>query len=363
MDESETPEQRRERLKALAKSRVDRLIAGEELSSHMDRSNSGSVAAEAISSADELSQHGSVSFAIRRYWVQVTKLNEDTEINGRYYNTFAVEVDGFELDSPLLRDGTAGAGSVFGKDYVFGVPEPLRDIVGSIARGITPYEALSKVIANIYFSDYFPKYTWDVQARRAESERIYRRIKEEAENFQEILVRKYTQLVYRDEYETLETARFKDELKRFAGKRLPDVPATVVAEVVFPMVARWVEDQAVSTREPKFDPTMSPTEYERFCANRFSATGWATRLTKGSGDQGADIICEANNRRLVVQCKLYTGTVGNTAVQEVIAAREYEYADLAAVVSNAPFTPAARELASAANVRLLHHDEINKVTP
>ena len=69
------------------------------------------------------------------------------------------------------------------------------------------------------------------------------------------------------------------------------------------------------------------------------------------------------HKRLVVQCKLYSGSVGNAAVQEVIAAREYEYADLAAVVSNGPFTASARELASAANVLLLHHDEIARVLP
>lgn len=363
LDESETPEQRRERLKALAKTRVDRLVAGETLSPHMNRFSNLNPAAEAISSADDLFHYGSASFTIRRYWVQVTNLRKSTNINGRHYNTFAVEVDGVELDSPLLHSPMAGVGSGSGQDYVFGVPEPLRDILGNLVRGRTPYEALSNVIGNIHFSDYFPQYTKDVQARRVELERIHQRIKEEAENFQDILVRKYTQLVYRDEYETLETTRFRDELKRFAGKRLPDLPASVVAEVVFPMVARWVEEQEVSTTEAEFDLTMSPTEYERFCANRFSAIGWAARLTKGSGDQGADIICEANNRRMVIQCKLYTASVGNAAVQEVIAAREYEYADLAAVVSNAPFTPAARELASAANVVLLHHDEICKVTP
>jgi restriction system protein len=104
-------------------------------------------------------------------------------------------------------------------------------------------------------------------------------------------------------------------------------------------------------------------DYERFCAGRFAAAGWATRLTKSSGDQGADIICEANQKRLVVHCKLYSGSVGNAAVQEVIAAREYEYADLAAVVSNAPFTETAKQLASAANVLLLHHDGIDNMVP
>jgi hypothetical protein len=38
LEGSETPEQRRERLKALAKARVDRLVAGEVLTPHADSS-------------------------------------------------------------------------------------------------------------------------------------------------------------------------------------------------------------------------------------------------------------------------------------------------------------------------------------
>jgi restriction system protein len=87
------------------------------------------------------------------------------------------------------------------------------------------------------------------------------------------------------------------------------------------------------------------------------------RLTKASGDQGVDIVCEAGGKRLVVQCKLYSGSVGNAAVQEAIATREFEGADLAAVVSNGVYTSGARELASAANIYLLHHDEIAKLRP
>jgi HJR/Mrr/RecB family endonuclease len=272
-----------------------------------------------------------------------------------------VSVDGNELSHHILHD-PSGANKFFGKDYVFKVPEPLHSRFGETVRGRTPYEALFKVIGNEIFSAYL---AWHLEATKAQSfeyERVLKRVAEETTRFRDVLVRKYKQLVYRDEYETLETARFKDELRRFAEKRLSDVPASAVAEIVFPMVTRWAEEQAASATETEFDPTMSPTEYEQFCADRFSAIGWVARLTKGSGDQGADIICESNNQRMVVQCKLYSGSVGNAAVQEVIAAREYEYADLAVVVSNAPFTNAARELASAANVRLLHHDEIQTIS-
>jgi HJR/Mrr/RecB family endonuclease len=71
-----------------------------------------------------------------------------------------------------------------------------------------------------------------------------------------------------------------------------------------------------------------------------------------------DLSTGANNVNGVVQCKLYGQSVGNSAVQEVIAAREYYQATIAIVVSNATYTNSARQLASMANVILLHHDEI-----
>ncbi len=67
--------------------------------------------------------------------------------------------------------------------------------------------------------------------------------------------------------------------------------------------------------------------------------------------------------RLVVQCKRLSKPVGNAAVQEVAAALRYWSGDRAAVVSNAGFTPAARRLAQATGVLLLHHDALDDLDP
>jgi restriction system protein len=55
--------------------------------------------------------------------------------------------------------------------------------------------------------------------------------------------------------------------------------------------------------------------------------------------------------------------VGNGAVQEIAAAMRYWSGDMAAVVSNAGFTPAARKLAAATGVLLLHHDGLAELQP
>ncbi|KQP50304.1 restriction endonuclease [Methylobacterium sp. Leaf108] len=129
--------------------------------------------------------------------------------------------------------------------------------------------------------------------------------------------------------------------------------------------ARWAEIlevvEAVAERVDLPDETDVPEEgiaYERHCAGRLRAAGWQARTTAASGDQGADIVAERDGLRLVVQCKRHGRPIGNAAVQEAACAARYWSGDLAAVVTNAGFTPAARKLAAATDVLLLHHDDL-----
>lgn len=108
---------------------------------------------------------------------------------------------------------------------------------------------------------------------------------------------------------------------------------------------------------------MAPTDYELHCALLLRSVGWDAQTTVASGDQGADIIAHRGGVVLVVQCKLYSQPVGNSAVQEISAARLHQRADYAAVVSNASFTPAARQLAMTNGLYLLHHEELRVFDP
>ena len=144
---------------------------------------------------------------------------------------------------------------------------------------------------------------------------------------------------------------------------------------VLPQLARAFPDYVESRRaealavvEAVADSVALPDEedlpedgigYERFCLARLRAAGWRVHPTPASGDQGADIVASRGGLRLVLQCKRYGKPVGNAAVQEAAGARGYWEADAAAVVSNAGFTPAARKLAAATGVLLLHHDDLD----
>lgn len=121
--------------------------------------------------------------------------------------------------------------------------------------------------------------------------------------------------------------------------------------------ARFVSDPRI------FDARMEPADYERHCAMLLRTAGWKAQVTAASGDQGTDVLARRAGRILVLQCKLYSNPVGNSAVQAVSAARLHQRADLAAVVSNASFTPAARQLARTNGVHLIHHDELRAFDP
>jgi restriction system protein len=82
-------------------------------------------------------------------------------------------------------------------------------------------------------------------------------------------------------------------------------------------------------------------------------------LTKGSGDQGIDIIATKDGVVVVLQCKRYSGSVGNKAVQEVLGGKEMIKANHAAVVTNSTYTKSARQLAANSGVMLIHFDQLN----
>ena len=141
----------------------------------------------------------------------------------------------------------------------------------------------------------------------------------------------------------------------------------VITEMASPrlgdLASDWIEKEVAAFGSPRASeesPVQSLTghEYEEYCIKILRDGGWEARQTPKSGDQGVDIIAERDGISVAIQCKNYRQPVGNKAVQEALAGKSYEQADFAAVVSPAPYTKAARDLASATGVLLLHHEEL-----
>lgn len=102
----------------------------------------------------------------------------------------------------------------------------------------------------------------------------------------------------------------------------------------------------------------SGLEYERYVAEILRKHGFITKVTKGSGDHGADIIAQTPKGKLVIQCKYYGTPVGNKAVQEAYSAKDIYDAEQAWVVTNNRFTPAAKFAAQKLGVLLINHEDI-----
>lgn len=106
---------------------------------------------------------------------------------------------------------------------------------------------------------------------------------------------------------------------------------------------------------------MTGEDFEVFIAQILGKIGFYNiQLTKGSGDQGVDILAEKDNIKYAFQCKRYDKSVGNKAVQEVFAGKFFYHCHVAVVVTNNYFTQSAKDLAHENGVVLWDRDYIQK---
>ena len=103
-------------------------------------------------------------------------------------------------------------------------------------------------------------------------------------------------------------------------------------------------------------------DFENFVADLFRNLGYTdVVVTKGSGDFGADVTGFIGGKKVAIQCKFYTGSVGIAAVQEVLSGLHYYNANTGIVVTNSYFTPAAIEMAQKANIKLVDGKELDSM--
>jgi restriction system protein len=92
--------------------------------------------------------------------------------------------------------------------------------------------------------------------------------------------------------------------------------------------------------------TMSGTDFEVYLAYLLPKQGYKIiSLTRRSGDFGVDLIVSKNNKRIAVQAKRYSKSVGPAAIQQAVAGMAYYKCAGSMVITNSTFTPAAQSLA------------------
>ncbi|MCX6781587.1 MAG: restriction endonuclease [Candidatus Magasanikbacteria bacterium] len=102
---------------------------------------------------------------------------------------------------------------------------------------------------------------------------------------------------------------------------------------------------------------MTGVEFETLLAKKITELGYEVTGTQATGDQGADLIAKKNGKKIIIQAKRYSGSVGNKSVQEVVGAIKYYQGDSGCVITNSVFTPSAKALAQKNDIILIDgHD-------
>ena len=105
---------------------------------------------------------------------------------------------------------------------------------------------------------------------------------------------------------------------------------------------------------------MEGHEFEYYCANILSHIGYSNvEVTKGSGDQGIDILAQKDGIRYAIQCKCYSSPLGNTPIQEANTGKTMYNCQIAAVMTNSTFTQGGKECAQKTGVLLWDRSWMN----
>lgn len=105
-------------------------------------------------------------------------------------------------------------------------------------------------------------------------------------------------------------------------------------------------------RKADFD-LMDGWEFEEYVAELLVRNGYHNvEVTRGSGDQGVDILAEKDGVTYALQCKHYTSKISNKAVQEAYAGARFYGCDVPVVLTNSYFYPSALELGEEIGVEL-----------
>jgi HJR/Mrr/RecB family endonuclease len=173
-----------------------------------------------------------------------------------------------------------------------------------------------------------------------------------------------TRAVKKDDYGTVLTDNRSKEIQRFLLSMNLAAPSEDARKDDERLVKAILKLQFMKDQLKGFDPNTAPQNgiaFEYWVAEQLEKYGWKTQVTKGSGEQGCDIIAEIDRLKIGVQCKRYTDPVNNTAVQQALGSIPYYGLDKAVVVTTSDYTRSAKELALSAGIILLTVLDIPKM--
>jgi restriction system protein len=107
---------------------------------------------------------------------------------------------------------------------------------------------------------------------------------------------------------------------------------------------------------------MDGHRFEYWCADVLRKIGFCNvEVTRGSGDQGVDVLAEKDGVKYAIQCKCYTSDLGNKPVQEVNTGKAIYRCQVGVVMTNRYFTQGAKDAAEATGILLWDRDVVQKM--
>lgn len=107
---------------------------------------------------------------------------------------------------------------------------------------------------------------------------------------------------------------------------------------------------------------LSGLEFERLCQRLLQKLSFTVETTKISGDGGIDLIAYSNKAfikgKYIIQCKRYTGSVGEPIVRDLYGVVMSERANKGILISTGCFTNSAIKFAENKNLELIDGEEL-----
>ncbi|WP_119464036.1 restriction endonuclease [Vibrio sp. PID23_8] len=217
---------------------------------------------------------------------------------------------------------------------------------------------------------YGNEYT-DIDEAEQNREALINHVGEAVLAHQEVLIRKRRTLVRTGDYGEIIAHDWIREINKFLEITVPsdaydgteleeEKVKELLVELVDNLIVAAINELPVDVDLVDVNQ-LSGVEYEVHCSDILEAAGWKVSRTPTTGDQGIDLLAKKNARCVAVQCKRFSHPVGNKAVQEAYTGMSFYEANEAIVVSNAPFTKSAIQLAGKLSVALIHDTELSSL--
>lgn len=157
---------------------------------------------------------------------------------------------------------------------------------------------------------------------------------------------------------TLEWMQQFEKYGVFTVGHLPSDDIRTIKEEM-PLYQDKLQRRISSHKVENYIDNMEGHDFEYFCADILRQNGFVkVEVTQGSGDHGIDILAEKDSISYAIQCKCYSSSIGNSAVQQAHTGKSIYHKDIAVVLTNQYFTSQAIDEANILGVKLWDRDKL-----